>query len=151
MSAFRYYWEDFPPGRMLDGGRRTLSQEEIIQFARQWDPQRFHIDPQAAKQTPFGGIVASGWHTGCVLMRLMCDAYLNESSCIGSPGIEEWRFAAPVRPGDALRFRATVLESRPSASKPDRGIVKFRWELFNQRDALAVSMVGTQFYLRRPK
>ena len=146
---FRYCWEDFPPGRVFDYGRRVLSQEEIVAFARQWDPQRFHVDPQAAKATPFGGIVASGWHTGCVLMRLMCDAYLNESSCIGSPGIEEWRFAAPVRPGDALRFRATVLESRASASKPGRGIVKFRWELFNQRDEVAVSMVGTQFYLRR--
>jgi acyl dehydratase len=83
------------------------------------------------------------------MMRMMCDAYLNESSCIGSPGIDEWRFAAPVRPGDELRYRATVLESRASASKPDRGIVKFRWELFNQRDEVAVSMVGTQFFLRR--
>lgn len=150
-GEFRYWWEDFPAGRTFDYGRRVLSQAEIIEFARQWDPQRFHIDPQAAGATPFGGIVASGWHTGCVLMRLMCDAYLNESSCIGSPGIEQWRFALPVRPGDALRFRATVLESRPSSSKSDRGIVKFRWELFNQRDELAVSMVGTQFYLRRPK
>ena len=80
----------------------------------------------------------------------MCDAYLNESSCIGSPGIDEWRFAAPVRPGDTLRYRASVLESRPSASRPDRGIVKFRWELLNQRDEVVVQMVGTQFYLRRP-
>ena len=108
---FRYWWEDFLPGRVFAYGRRALSEDEIIEFARQWDPQRFHIDPPAARETPFGGIVASGWHTGCVLMRLMCDAYLNESSCIGSPGIDEWRFAAPVRPGDALRFRATVLES----------------------------------------
>jgi acyl dehydratase len=150
MSGFRYYWEDFSPGRVFEYGRRVLSQDDIIEFARQWDPQRFHVDPQAAKETPFAGLVASGWHTGCVLMRLMCDAYLNEASCIGSPGIEEWRFALPVRPGDALRYRATVLESRPSASKPDRGIVKFRWELLNQRDEVAVSMTGTQFYLRRP-
>ena len=149
MSGFRYYWEDFAPGRVFEYGRRVLSEDEIIEFARQWDPQRFHVDPQAAKETPFGGLVASGWHTGCVLMRLMCDAYLNEASCIGSPGIEEWRFALPVRPGDALRYRATVLEARPSASKPDRGIVKFRWELLNQRDEVAVSMLGTQFYLRR--
>jgi len=148
--SFRYYWEDFTVGRNFEYGSRTLTEEEIIRFASAWDPQRFHTDPLAAKATPFGGLVASGWHTGCVLMRLMCDAYLNEASCIGSPGIEEWRFALPVRPGDTLRFRSAVLDSRLSASKPDRGIVKFRWELLNQRDEVAVSMVGTQFYLRRP-
>jgi len=148
--TFRYYWEDFPAGRTFEYGSRTLTEEEIIRFAAAWDPQRFHTDPLAARATPFRGLVASGWHTGCVMMRLMCDAYLNEASCIGSPGIEEWRFALPVRPGDSLRFRSTVLESRPSASRPDRGIVKFRWELLNQRDEVAVSMVGTQFYLRRP-
>jgi acyl dehydratase len=150
MTGFRYYWEDFTPGKVVEHGSRTLSQEEIVAFARDWDPQRYHVDPRAAKRTPYGGLIASGWHTGCVLMRLMCDAYLNESSCIGSPGIDEWRFAQPVRPGDTLRFRATVLESRPSASKPDRGIVKFHWELLNQRGDAVVSMVGTQFYLRRP-
>jgi len=147
---FRYYWEEFTPGRVFEHGSRTLSQEEIIAFAREWDPQRFHTDPEAAKQTPYGGVIASGWHTGCVMMRLMCDAYLNESSCIGSPGIDEWRFALPVRPGDTLRYRATVLEARTSASKPDRGIVKWRWELVNQGDGVAVSQVGTQFFLRRP-
>src|SRR5207237_622991 len=109
----------------------------------------YHVDPQAGKETPYGGLIASGWHTGCVMMRLMCDAYLNESSCIGSPGIDEWRFALPVRPGDTLRYRATVLEARTSASKPDRGIVKWRWELLNQRDEVVVSQVGTPFFLRR--
>ena len=148
--SFRYYWEDFTVGRNFEYGSRTLTEEEIIRFASAWDPQRFHTDPLAAKATPFGGLVASGWHTGCVLMRFMCDAYLNEASCIGSPGIEEWRFALPVRPGDTLRYRATVLEARPSASKPDRGIIKWHWELLNQRDEEAVSMVGTQFFLRRP-
>ena len=150
MSAFRYFWEDFAAGRVFECGSRTLSQEEIIAFARDWDPQRFHVDPAAAKETPYGGLIASGWHTGCVLMRLMCDAYLNEATCIGSPGIEDWRFALPVRPGDTLRLRSTVLDARPSASKPDRGIVRFRWELLNQDGEVAVSMIGTQFYLRRP-
>ena len=151
MSGFRYYWEDFPAGRTFEHGRKLLSEAEIIDFARQWDPQRFHVDPQAARQTPFGGLVASGWHTGCLMMRMMCDAYLNESSCTGSPGIDEWRFALPVRPGDELRYRATVLEARASASKPDRGIVRWRWELLNQRGEVAVSMTGTQFFLRRPR
>ena len=148
--SFRYYWEDFPVGRVFEYGSRQLSEQEIIDFARDWDPQRFHTDPVAAKETPFGGLVASGWHTGSVLMRFMCDAYLNESSCIGSPGIEEWRFALPVRPGDTLHYRGTVIESRPSASKPDRGIVKWRWELLNQRGEVAVLLIGTQFFLRRP-
>lgn len=147
---FRYYWEDFPAGRVFEYGSRQLSEREIIEFARDWDPQRFHTDPVAARETPFGGLVASGWHTGSVLMRFMCDAYLNESSCIGSPGIDEWRFALPVRPGDTLHYRGTVIESRPSASKPDRGIVKWRWELLNQRGEVAVLIIGTQFFLRRP-
>ena len=147
---FRYYWEDFPAGWTCEYGSRTLSEEEIIAFARDWDPQRFHTDPQAARSTPYGGVIASGWHSGSVMMRMMCDAYLSEASCIGSPGIEDWRFALPVRPGDTLRYRATVLEARPSASKPDRGIVKWRWELLNQRDEVAVSMTGTQFFLRKP-
>jgi acyl dehydratase len=147
---FRYYWEDFPAGWTCEYGSRTLSEEEIIAFARDWDPQRFHTDPQAARDTPYGGVIASGWHSGSVMMRMMCDAYLSEASCIGSPGIEDWRFALPVRPGDTLRYRATVLEARPSASKPDRGIVKWRWELLNQRDEVAVSMTGTQFFLRKP-
>ena len=150
MSKFRYYWEDFMPGSVWESGSRTLSEEEIIAFAREWDPQRFHTDPAAAKETLYGSIIASAWHTGSVLMRMMCDAYLNESSCIGSPGIEDWRLPLPVRPGDTLRYRGTVLEARPSASKPDRGIVKWRWELLNQRDEVAVSLVGTQFFLRRP-
>jgi acyl dehydratase len=150
MTRFRYYWEDFPAGRVFEYGSRTLHEAEIIAFARDWDSQRYHVDPQAAKDTPYGGLIASGWHTGCVMMRFMCDAYLNESSCIGSPGLEEWRFPLPVRPGDTLRYRGTVLESRPMKSKPDRGIVKWRWELLNQRDEVVVSSVGTQFFLRRP-
>ena len=146
---FKYWFEDFPAGKVIEYGSRTLSQEEIVAFARDWDPQRYHVDPQAGEQTHFGGLIASGWHSGCVMMRLMCDAYLNESSCVGSPGIDEWRFALPVRPGDTLRYRATVLDARPSASRPDRGVLKFHWELLNQKDEVVVSMIGTQFWLRR--
>ena len=148
--SFRYYWEDFPVGSVFEYGTRTLTEREIIEFASDWDSQRYHTDPAAAKASPYGGLIASGWHTGCMMMKFMCDAYLDESSCIGSPGIDEWRFALPVRPGDTLRYRGTVLEARAMASKPDRGIVKWRWELLNQRNEIPVSMVGTQFYLRRP-
>ena len=146
---FRYYWEDFTLGRVLEHGARSLSEEDIVRFAREWDPQRYHTDPQAAKLTPFGGLIASGWQSCAVLMRLMCDGYLNESSCVGSPGIDEIRFLKPVRPGDGLRFRATVLESSPSRTKPGRGSVVFRWELLNQNDDVVLSMVGRQLYLRR--
>ena len=146
---FRYYWEDFTPGKVFEHGARALSEEDIVRFAREWDPQRYHADPQKAKQTPFGGLIASGWQSCAVLMRMMCDAYLNESSCVGSPGIDEIRFLLPVRPGDSLRFRSTVIESNPSRTKPGRGSVLFRWELLNQNDAVALSMIGRQFYLRR--
>jgi len=146
---FRYCWEDFEVGRVFEHGARKLSEEDIVRFAREWDPQRYHVDPQAAKATPFGGLIASGWQSCGVLMRLMCDAYLNESSCIGSPGIDEIRFLKPVRPGDALRFRSTVLEASPSRSRPERGNVRFRWELVNHNDEVVLSMLGRQLYLRR--
>jgi len=147
--TFRYCFEDFKPGHVTEYGARTLEESEIIAFAREWDPQRYHVDPEAAKATPFGGLIASGWQSCGVAMRLMCDAYLNESSCVGSPGIDEIRFLHPVRPGDTLRFRATVLESRPSRSRLDRGTVSFRWELLNQHDKVVLSMVGHQLYLKR--
>lgn len=147
--SFRYCWEDFTPGRVFEYGARCLTEDDIVRFAREWDPQRYHTDPEAAKRTPFGGLIASGWQSCGVAMRLMCDAYLNESSCVGSPGIEEIRFLKPVRPGDTLRFRSTVLEQRPSRSRPERGTVTFRWELLNQADELVLSMRGHQLYLRR--
>ncbi|OFZ88763.1 MAG: hypothetical protein A2W21_11675 [Betaproteobacteria bacterium RBG_16_66_20] len=149
MGNFRLCWEDFRPGGVYEHGSRTLSEEEVIRFAREWDPQRYHADPEAARHTPFGGLIASGWQSCCVAMRLMCDAYLLESSCVGSPGIDEIRFLKPVRPGDTLRFRSTVLASEPSRSRPERGTVTFRWELLNQDDEVALSMVGRQLYLRR--
>jgi acyl dehydratase len=146
----RLFYEDFVPGWKFENGPRTLSADDIASFAGQWDPQVFHTDAEAARASPFGGLVASGWHTACVGMRLMCDGYLSDSSCAGSPGIEEIKFLKPVRPGDALRFRAEVLEARPSQSRPDRGIVRWRWELLNQKSEIVLSMLGTQMFLRRP-
>jgi len=147
--TFRYYFEDFKPGHVFEHGTRTLEEREIVEFARAWDPQRYHVDPEAAKATPFGGLIASGWQSCGVAMRLMCDAYLNDSSCVGSPGIDEIRFLRPVRPGDTLRFRSTVLESAPSRSRAERGTVTFRWELLNQDGEVVLSMVGRQLYLKR--
>ena len=145
------FWEDFTPGWTFENGPRTLSARDIVAFARDWDPQRYHADEQAALDSPFGGLIASGWHTACVGMRLMCDGYLTESSCVGSPGIDKLEFLKPVRPGDALRLRAAVLESTPSRSRPDRGIVRWRWEVLNQRAEVVLSMLGTQMFLRRPR
>lgn len=147
--ATKYYWEDFTPGWTYESPSRTLSAHEIQAFAREYDPQAYHTDPEAAKATPFGGLIASGWHTCAIAMRLMCDGYLLESSCIGSPGIEDLRWFKPVRPGDALRFRATVLEQTPSQSQRTRGTVKFRWEVLNQNDDVVCAMIGRQHYVRR--
>jgi acyl dehydratase len=147
--SFRLCWEDFAPGQVFEHGPRVLGEDEIVRFAREWDPQRYHTDPEAAKATPFGGLIASGWQSCGVAMRLMCDAYLLETSCVGSPGIDEIRFLKPVRPGDALHFRATVLESVASRSRPDRGTITFRWELLNQRGDTVLSMLGKQIYLKR--
>ena len=149
--TFRYFFEDFFPGWTYESPARSLSRDEIVGFAREWDPQRYHTDERAARASPYGGLIASGWQTGCVAMRLMCDGYLNDSSCVGSPGIEAIQFLKPVRPGDALRFRAEVLEARASSSRPDRGIVRWRWDVLNQRDERVLAMLGTQFFLRRKK
>jgi acyl dehydratase len=145
----RYYWEDFVPGWTYESAPRTLTLEEIVAFARQYDPQRFHLDEEAARATPFGGLVSSGWLTALVGMRLMCDGYLLESSCLGSPGLEELRWHKPVRPGDALRLRVEVLEQTPSQRIPDRGTVRARWKILNQSNDVVCSIVSRQHFQRR--
>ena len=147
--AFKYYWEDLSPGRVFETATRTLSAEDIVRFAREYDPQSYHTDAEAARSSPYGGLIASGWQTCGVAMRLMCDGYLLESSCVGSPGLEELRWLKPVRPGDTLRLKTTVLESAPSAKQPTRGTVLFRWEVINQGGEVALSMLGRQLFLRR--
>jgi acyl dehydratase len=144
-----YYWEDFTPGWRFESAPRTLTADEIVAFAREYDPQRYHVDEQAARETPFGGLIASGWQTCAVGMRLMCDGYLLESSCIGSPGLDELRWRKPVRPGDTLRLRATVLEQTPSQTRAERGTARFLWELLNQHDEAVCTMIGRQHFIRR--
>jgi len=148
--GFDFYWEDFPVGQVRPMGRRRFSEEEILAFARAWDPQRFHADAEAARCTPFGGLVASGWHTCAAAMRSMCDAYLLRSACLGSPGLDSLRWLKPVRPGDELEFRATVLAARPSASRPDTGLVQFLWEGLDQNGEAVIEMRGWQLFARRP-
>ena len=134
---------------MFETGTRTLSEEDIVRFAREYDPQTYHTDAEAARHSPYGGLIASGWQTCGVTMRLMCDGYLLETSCVGSPGLEEVRWLKPVRPGDTLRLRTTVVEATPSAKQPNRGTVLFRWETLNQSGDVALSMLGRQLFLRR--
>jgi len=149
MTTIKYYWEDFVPGWEYMSPTRTLSAQQITTFAREYDPQTYHTDEEAAKSSPFGGLIASGWQTCAVAMRLMCDGYLLETSCIGSPGLDELRWLKPVRPGDTLRLHTTVLEQAPSQKDLRRGMVKFRWDVLNQEDQVVCSMTGKQYYLRR--
>jgi acyl dehydratase len=126
-----------------------LSEAEIVDFARRWDPQPFHLNPEGARDSMFGGLIASGWHTGAIAMRLLVDGLLSGSATQGSPGIDNIRFLRPVRPGDRLSGRFTVLEASPSASRPRLGKVVGRTELLNQNGEVVLSMEGTGFYDRR--
>lgn len=145
------YFEDYTPGHVYELGTVTVSEAEIIDFARQFDPQYFHIDPEKAKSSRFGGIIASGWHTIGVTMRLYVDHYLSHVASLASPGIDEVRWPNPVRPGDILKVRVSVLEARPSRSKPDRGVVRARIEAINQRDEQVLSMIGISILGRRAR
>jgi acyl dehydratase len=130
-------------------GQVIVDREEVIDFARRYDPQPFHIDEEEAENSIYGGIIASGWHTCSMVMRLMCDSYLLNSSSLGSPGIEGVKWPRPVYPDDVLTAFRTVTETRASSSKPDRGIVKTFWETENQNGDLVMSMTGINFFLRR--
>ena len=145
------YFEDFHQGDVLQMGSRTVSEEEIIAFATQFDPQPFHIDAAAAGQSIFKGIIASGWHTCSMMMRLVVDSSIGESSSMGSPGIESVRWLKPVRGGDTLSVTSTVKEVRASASKPDRGIVVSLWRATNQHGELVATVEGMGLFGCRPQ
>lgn len=142
-------FEDFQPGQVYELGTAVLTADEIVRFARQFDPQPFHLDAEAAKDSAFGGLIASGWHTAGVFMRLYVDAVLANSSSMGSPGIEQLRWLVPVRPGDVLTGRFTVVSTAPSSRRADRGTVHFRGELSNQQGQTVVSLQGRGFFGRR--
>jgi acyl dehydratase len=145
----RLHWEDFSPGQVTDCGSRLVTREEIVGFAAEYDPQPMHLDEQAARATLLGGLVASGWHSCCILMRMLSDGMLGDTSFMGTPGVEEVRWLAPLRPGERIKARATVLETRPSRSRPGMGFVKFRWELVDTSDKLLMSMVVSPMFARR--
>jgi len=148
MSEARYF-EDYPPGAVFEGGPIAVSEADILGFARSFDPQDMHLDPAVANAGPFGGVIASGWHTGALMMRLFADHFLSSASSLPSPGVDELRWARPVRPGDVLRLRATVLEAKPSRSKPDRGMIRSLVELRNQRDEVVMTLKPMSIVRRR--
>jgi acyl dehydratase len=141
--------DDFAPGQVHPLGRRTLTRDEIVAFARDWDPQPFHLDEQAAAESIYGGLIASGWHTVCVFMRLFADGLLNRSAAMGSPGVDEVRWLHPVRPGDTLDARLEILEVRPSRSKPDRGSIRARCVVVNQDNDEVLTMHAVVLFRRR--
>ncbi len=150
-AAKRYCWEDLTVGRVMALGSTAVTREATLAFARQFDPQPFHLDDAAAEASLFGKLSASGWHTCAMTMRLMCDAYLNDSSSLGSPGIDELRWLKPVYPGDTLSAEMTVLEARVMNSRPHVGLVLSRWRVFNQDGADVMTMQGWgMFALRHP-
>ena len=142
-------FEDFEPGQVYELGSKVVSEDEIVAFARQFDPQPFHLDTEAAKDSVFGGLIASGWHTGALWMRLYVDSLLGGTSGQGSSGIEELRWLAPVRPGDTLSGRLIVLEATSSDSQPDRGTIRIRGEMVNQDGVTVMSMISRGRFARR--
>ncbi len=151
-SAKRHYWEDFPVGHVMSLGSATVRREATLEFARQFDPQPFHLDDAAAEASLFRKLSASGWHTCAMTMRLMCDGYLNDSSSLGSPGIDELRWLKPVYPGDTISAEMTVLEARVMNSKPHVGLVLSRWRASNQDGIDVMTMQGWgMFGLRHPQ
>jgi len=151
MAQFRWYFEDFEVGQPIEVGSFTLSEEEIVEFATRFDPQPFHVDPGAAAHSIYGGIIASGWHTCSMMMRVMVDGFLKEAASLGSPGVDEIRWLKPVRGGDTISVTTTALEKRPSGSKPDRGVVVTQWQATNQHGEPVATVKGMGMFRRRPE
>ena len=144
------YFEDFAPGQVRESPARRVTKAEILAFAQAYDPQPFHTDEEAARRSIFGGLLASGWHTTAIFMRLLWEAFLKDTASLGSPGVDEVRWLRPVRPGDTLRVRFTVVETIPSRSKPDRGVVKSVSEVLNQHGEVVMTVRGLGMFGRRP-
>ena len=148
-EQYELYFEDFEEGQVYELGEKKLTKEEIVAFAREYDPQPFHVDEGAAEESAFGGLIASGWHTAAVFMRLYADAVLSRAASMGSPGVEELRWLLPVRPGDCLSARLTVIDAAPSATNPGRGTVYFVSEVSNGRGEKVMTMKARGLFARR--
>ena len=145
-----FYFDDFKVGDQFKSGGITVTEGQIIDFAMRYDPQVFHLDAETAKDTPYGGLIASGFHTMALTFRLFLETGVLSSCSLGSPGIDEVRWLLPVRPGDTLHVVGEVIEIRPSKSRFDRGMIRFRHTNLNQRGEKVLTMIGNQLLLRRP-
>ena len=143
------YFEDYPVGRVFTGGRYPVSEAEILEFARRYDPQAMHIDKEAAAAGQFGGLIASGWHTGAMMMRMLTEVFVPPAN-LASPGLDELRWILPVRPGDVLSLRITVTDARRSRSKPDQGVVRGLVEVLNQKGETVMSLSPVSLMHCRP-
>lgn len=137
------FFEDYLPGIDVRYGAEQVEQDDILRFAAEFDPQMIHTEPESANAGPFGGIIASGWHTAALMMRIFATSFLNDAASLASPGVDELRWVQPVRPGDVLSARFEVIEARRSRSKPDRGIVRTRITVLNDRDDPVMTLVAT--------
>ena len=144
------YFESFKLGKIYQLREYRVSEAEILEFANKYDPQSYHTDPLAAAESPFGSLIASGWHTAAIFMRMQCDSFLNQSHCLGSPGIDQLRWIAPGRPGDSLHGENKITQLRQSKSKPDRGIVQSAVSIYNQKSERVMSLETTAFFLKQP-
>jgi len=148
-SGVRWHWEDFHEGMSMTFGPKLVDRDEVIRFATDFDPQPFHLSEEAGKASLFGGLAASGWHTAGMVMRLMCDGFLLQSSSLGSPGLDSLKWLKPVMVGDELRARMTVLGTRPMKSKAHVGLVQTRWEAINQHDQVVMVIESWAMFRRR--
>jgi acyl dehydratase len=146
----QWYFDDFQPGQEIDLGQRTVTEDEIIAFATQFDPQPFHIDRSAAAKSIYGGVIASGWHTCAMMMRMVLDGMRCEEASMGSPGLDGVRWLQPVRAGDTLSLRYVTKDVKPSSSKPDRGVVWSTWVATNQRGETVCTIDGMAMFRKRP-
>jgi acyl dehydratase len=145
----QFYWEDFTPGAVAIYGPRLVTREEIVAFAAEFDPQPMHLDEAAAAGTLLGGLGASGWHTCCLLMRIIADGFVLDSSSMGAPGVDEVRWLAPLRPGTNIRIRDTVVDARASNSRPEMGFVKHFFEVLDDADTVVMTLSASFMLGRR--
>jgi acyl dehydratase len=144
------YWDDYEIGQKFELGSTSFTVDEIVEFARQFDPQSFHVDAAAARQSMFGGLIASGWHVAAKLMRLFVDNYVDQRTSLGSPGVDELRWLKPVRPGDTLTAWVECAAKVPSRSRPEMGVIREHWRAINQNGELVMTAKGINMVRRRP-
>jgi len=146
----KLHWEDFETGTVGVYGPRLVTREEIVAFAAEFDPQPMHLDEAAASATLLGGLAASGWHSCCLLMRIIADGFINESHSMGAPGVDEVRWLKPLRPGTRVRVRATVLDKRASNSRPELGFVRGLFEMLDEQGEVLTTLESSLMVKRRP-